>query len=117
MCSRIEIVFDRTTAVTGPPPKNYDFKTQVTGGSRSPHGYLPSFGASSNFGSSYASICHTSLYRRVALSKCAAGFASAFSGTFKQWLLWAYYRITGQESESPGSCNPPLPIPVSIMDQ
>ena len=29
----------RTTAVTGPPPKNYDFKTDVIGGSRSPHGY------------------------------------------------------------------------------
>jgi hypothetical protein len=25
-----------TTAVTGPPPKNYDFKTRVIGGSRSP---------------------------------------------------------------------------------
>jgi hypothetical protein len=29
---------DVTTAVTGPPPKSYDFKTRVTGGSRSPHG-------------------------------------------------------------------------------
>jgi hypothetical protein len=28
-----------TAAVTGPPPKNYDFKTRVIGGSRSPHGY------------------------------------------------------------------------------
>jgi hypothetical protein len=26
-----------TAAVTGPPPKNYDFKTRVIGGSRSPH--------------------------------------------------------------------------------
>jgi len=24
--------------LTGPPPKNYDFKTRVIGGSRSPHG-------------------------------------------------------------------------------
>ena len=28
---------DLTTAVTGPPPKSYDFKTCVIGGSRSPH--------------------------------------------------------------------------------
>jgi hypothetical protein len=28
--------FGLTTAVTGPPPKNYDFKTRVIGGSRSP---------------------------------------------------------------------------------
>jgi len=25
-------------AVTGPPPKNYDFNCRVIGGSRSPHG-------------------------------------------------------------------------------
>ena len=31
----------RTTAVTGPPPKNCDFKTRVIGGSRSPLGYMP----------------------------------------------------------------------------
>lgn len=30
-------------AVTGPPPRNSDLKTCVTGGSRSPHGYLPVF--------------------------------------------------------------------------
>ncbi len=29
----------RTTAVTGPPPKDYDFETHAIGGSRSPHGY------------------------------------------------------------------------------
>ena len=34
------VVCRRTTAVTGPPPKNYDFKTRVIGGSRSPLGYL-----------------------------------------------------------------------------
>ncbi len=28
-----------TTAVTGPPPRNYDFKTRVIGGSRLPHSY------------------------------------------------------------------------------
>jgi hypothetical protein len=28
-----------TTAVTGPPPKNFDFKTDAIGGSRSPLGY------------------------------------------------------------------------------
>jgi hypothetical protein len=28
----------RTTAVTGPPPRNYDFKTRVIGGYRSPLG-------------------------------------------------------------------------------
>jgi hypothetical protein len=28
-----------TAAVTGPPPRNYDFKTRAIGGSRSPHGY------------------------------------------------------------------------------
>jgi hypothetical protein len=27
-----------TLAVTGPPPKNHDFKTRVTGGSHSPLG-------------------------------------------------------------------------------
>jgi hypothetical protein len=27
-----------TAAVTGPPPKNYDFKSRVIGGSGSPHG-------------------------------------------------------------------------------
>jgi hypothetical protein len=27
------------TAVTGQPPRNYDFKTRVIGGSRSPHSY------------------------------------------------------------------------------
>jgi hypothetical protein len=31
------ILGGRTTAVTGPPPRNHDFKTRVTGGSRSPH--------------------------------------------------------------------------------
>ena len=29
----------RTAAVTGPPPANYDLKSRVIGGSRSPHGY------------------------------------------------------------------------------
>jgi len=28
-----------TTAVTGPPPKDYDLETRVTGGSRSPLDY------------------------------------------------------------------------------
>ena len=31
-----------TVAVTGPPPRDYDFKTRVIGGSRSPHGYRTS---------------------------------------------------------------------------
>jgi hypothetical protein len=30
-----------TTAVTGPPPKIFDFKSRVIGGSRSPLGYPP----------------------------------------------------------------------------
>jgi hypothetical protein len=34
-------VWQITAAVTGPPPQNYDFKTRVTGGSRSPLGYPP----------------------------------------------------------------------------
>ena len=37
-----------TTAVTGPPPKNYDFIIRVIGGSRSPLGY-PRFRASDRF--------------------------------------------------------------------
>jgi hypothetical protein len=35
---RCPIAEQITTAVTGPPPKTYDFKTHTTGGSRSPHG-------------------------------------------------------------------------------
>jgi len=35
----IALVPDRpTTAVTGPPPENHDFKTRVIGGSGSPLG-------------------------------------------------------------------------------
>jgi len=32
-------VVQRTAAVTGPPPKDYDFKTRAIGGSGSPLGY------------------------------------------------------------------------------
>jgi hypothetical protein len=36
MVLRLVEVSQITAAVTGPPPKNYDFKSHVIGGSRSP---------------------------------------------------------------------------------
>lgn len=38
-CRLAKLVYGVATAVTGPPPRSYDFRTRVIGGSRSPHGY------------------------------------------------------------------------------